>query len=176
MKQFKVLSRKTVAKYEKAQLDFETIQLPNGNIDEWVLMVYPDFYCAVTVKDNNVLMTKEWRQGPHAVMTQFTQSRAYHKTEEENMKELQKELKEEMGVIGGTYKNILKYAHGARLEGFTTVFLVTDFEIGETQRDENEIQEIIELPIKGLYNELLKNHIVMAETLLIAKLLEEQFT
>jgi hypothetical protein len=136
-------------------------------------MVYPDFYLAVTIKNNRVLMTKEWRQGPHDYLTQFAKARAIHITEKENLAELARELQEEMGVTGGHYQKQLRFAQGERLAGFTTVYFLTDFKLGNTNRDQGEIQEIVNMPIKGLFKELVKNHIVMAETLLVAKLLEE---
>jgi hypothetical protein len=176
MKNFEVIATKTVYRSVKVQVDKETISLPNGNMVEWDVMVYPDFYEAVTIKDNTVLLTKEWRQGPHDYLTQFTKARAPFKTEKENLTELKRELKEEMGVSGGEYQKILRFAQGERLTGFCTVYFVTNFSLGENNRDENEIQEIITLPIKGLYEELSSNHIVMPEALLIAKLLEEKFS
>lgn len=175
MGQFNVISKKTVFKAFKVQIDRETIKLPDGSMVEWDLMVYPDFYLAVTVKNDKVLMTKEWRQGPHDYLTQFTKARATHPTENENLAELAKELQEEIGATGGNYQKLIHFAHGERLAGYCTVYLVTDFKLGDTNRDSHEIQEVIELPIKGLFQELVDNHIVMAETLLVAKLLEEKF-
>jgi hypothetical protein len=175
MGQYNIIGKKTVFKAIKVQIDRETIKLPDGSIVEWDLMVYPDFYMAVTVKDGKVFMTKEWRQGPHDYLTQFTKARATHTTENENLAELAKELQEEIGVIGGNYQKLFRFAHGERLAGYCTVYLVTDFKLGDINRDPHEIQEIIGLPIKGLYQELINSHIVMAETLLVAKLLEEKF-
>jgi len=143
------------------QVDRETISLPNGNQAEWDLMVYPDFYEAAVIKDGKVLMTREWRQGPH-------------KTEEENLAELKRELKEELGVEGGDFEKVIRFAQGERLTGFCTVYFVTNFRLSETSRDANEIQELIELSIKNLYQELTAHHTVMPETLLIAKILEEE--
>jgi ADP-ribose pyrophosphatase len=174
MAQFKVISTETVFKSVKVQVDRETIQLPDGSHAEWDLMVYPDFYEAVTIKDNKVLMTKEWRQGPHDYLTQFTKARAPHKSEKDNLQGLARELSEELGVIGGKYQKLTRFSQGERLSGFCTVYLVTGFTLGNTNRDLGEIQEIVELPIKGLYQELINNHIVMAETLLVAKILESE--
>jgi len=176
MGNFKVIESNTLYKSEKVQVDREKIFLPTGNHVEWDVMVYPDFYLAVTIKDNNVLLTKEWRQGPHTYLTQFTKARANHKTEKENLTELARELKEEMGVEGGDYEKAVCFSQGERLTGFCTVYFVTNFNLAKTKRDENEIQELIKLPIRGLYKELSTNHVTMAESLLIAKLLEEKLS
>jgi len=177
MNKYKILNTKTVFKSAKVQVDRETVGLPNGNTADWDVMVYPNFYCGVTItSDEKVLMTREWRQGPHDLLTQFTAARAEHQAEEENLLELKRELKEELGVEDGKFEKIISFAQGTRLTGFRTVYFVTNFALGKTDRDENEIQEIISLPIKGLYSELSKNHITTSETLLIAKLLEENYT
>ena len=175
MGEYKIIGTKTLFKSEKVQVDRETISLPNGNQAEWDVMVYPDFYIAVTINNEKVLMTREWRQGPHDFLTQFTKARAPHKTEEENLAEITRELKEEMGVEGGDFEKVVRFAQGERLTGFCTVYFVTNFTLSETSRDANEIQEIIELPIKNLYQELSTRYTVMPETLLIAKILEERF-
>lgn len=176
MGNYQVLSKETVFKSQKVQVDRETIRLPDGKTTEWDVMIYPDFYSGVTVRNNEVIMTREWRQGPHDFLTQFTAARAPFETEAENLEELKRELNEELGLIGGKYEKILRFAQGTRLTGYRTVYLVTDFELGKTKRDEDEIQEIISLPIRNLYNELSTKHIVLPETLLIAKILEEKFS
>ncbi len=173
--EYKVIESKTVYKSEKVQVDKEKIGLPNGQIVEWEVMVYPNFLTGVPVEEGQVLMTKEWRQGPHDYLTQFTATRASHETESENLAELKRELGEELGVTDGDYEKIVHFAQGTRLTGFRTVYLVTNFCITSPDRDENEIQEIIRLPVKGLYLELTGKHVVTAETLLIAKLIEERF-
>ena len=114
-------------------------------------------------------MTKEWRLGPQKVMTQFTRS---HST----LDELRRELKEELGIIDGDFKKLLKYSYsrGNRTTGFNTIYTINNFKVTKTSRDKNEIQEIIQLPIENLFNNLIENHTVGAETLLIAKLVEEK--
>lgn len=173
MAKYRVIDRQTVFKSTKVQVDKELIELPDGSQAEWELMVYPNFYMAVTVRNGHVLMTKEWRQGPEDYLTQFTKARCPHNLEKDNLAELAKELREEMGVIGGKYQKLIRFCHGERLAGFCTVYLLTDFKLGSTNRDPGEFQEIVELPIKGLFQELANKHVVMAETLLVAKLLEE---
>lgn len=172
---FKVIRKKTVYKETKVQVDEEEILLPDGTIVNWPVVALPDFYFGATVKDGQAIMTKEWRQGPHDYLTQFTGARALHDSPEENIKELKRELKEELGLEGGKFKELIKFAKGTRLTGTDYYFVVTDFELGETKRDQTEFQEIMYIPVKGLYQELLQNHVVTAETLLIAKLLEERF-
>ncbi len=75
----------------------------------------------------------------------------------------------------GDFEKLIAFPWGFRTSGNVTYFIVENFSLGQTKRDENEIQEIIKLPIKGLYNELLQNHVVASDTLLVAKLLEEKY-
>lgn len=173
--QFKILSTTTVFKSEKLRVDRAKISLPNGNIAEWDVNVLPSFYFAAPVKNGLVLMTKEWRLGPNRPLTQFTAARCVYENESENLAELKRELCEELGLIGGTFTPLVTYAWGFRTTGDVTYFAVEDYSLGKTARDENEIQEIIRLPIKGLYRKLTTNHTATGGTLLAAKLLEEKF-
>ena len=157
--QFKIISKKTAYKAEKVQIDTAEISLPNGNVAHWDVVVMPTFYVGLPVVDGNVFMTREWRLGPAKVMTQFSGGRGISDNEEENLGELRRELKEELGLEGGTYEHLISFSAGVRTTG----------------DDENEIQDIISLPIQGLYDELNNNHVVTADTLLAAKLLEEKY-
>ena len=74
-----------------------------------------------------------------------------------------------------SWDEMITCQHGFRTMGKITYFILENFKQGETESDKNEIQEIITLPIKGLFRELLKKHTVTADTLLAAKLLEEKF-
>jgi len=172
---FKILGRKTLYKSVKLQIDRAKIQLPNGNIDKWDVNVLPSFYFGVPTVDGKVIMTREWRLGPNKVLTQFTGTRCVSDNENKNLGELKRELKEELGLEGGKYISQITFAWGFRTTGNVTYYTVEGFKIGKTSRDENEIQEIIKLPIKGLFDELLKNHVITSDTLLVAKLLEERY-
>ncbi len=176
MKQtYKVLSQQTVYKSLKLQVDKAKIMLPNGKVVEWDTNILPSFYFGVPIVDGKVLMTKEWRLGPRKVITQFTGSRCVSSSLQENLGELARELKEEIGIEKGEYKPLLSFLQGIRSSGKITYFAVENFKLGKTERDQGEFQEIISLPIKGLYQELLKKHRVTSDTLLIAKLLEENY-
>lgn len=173
--QFKILQSKIVYKSVKLQIDKARISLPNGNIVEWDTNILPSFYYGVPIKDDKVIMTREWRLGPNKIITQFTAARCVSDKEDENLGELRRELKEELGIEGGAYQNIISFPWGFRTSGDVAYFIVKDYSLGKTNRDENEIQEIITLPIKGLYNELINNHAATSDTLLVAKILEEKF-
>ncbi len=175
MKDYKVISSKTVFDSTKIRVDSRKIELPNGKVVEWNVVVFPGITTGVPIRNGKVLMVKEWRQGPETYLTQFTGARTPHESDEENLLELKREQKEEMGIIGGKYEMIVKVAMGPHITGFKTIYFITDFEVGDTARDEDELQELIELPIKGLYDELVKNHVVIGDTLLIAKILEERY-
>jgi hypothetical protein len=173
---FKILSRETAYKSQKNQVDRCTVLLPNGNQAPWDVNVLPNMMTGVTVIGDKVIMTKEYRLSVQDLLTQFTGARCVGTDEAENLKHLQRELKEELGIEGGRYEKLFSFATGSHTAGYRTVYLVTNFTIGDTQRDENELQDIITIPIKGLFQELSQNHIVTSDTLLIAKLLEEKYS
>lgn len=172
---FKILSKKLLFESHKFKIESVQVELPNGKSAEWDVNSIPDTYAAVPIKDGIVYMTKEWRTGPEDFLTQFTIARCEHNDFEKDLCELKREVQEELGIIEGNYEKIVTHNHSTRVTGKRTSFLVQNFTFGETNRDEDEFQEIIKIPIKGLYNELYSNHIVTAETLLVAKLLEERF-
>lgn len=108
-------------------------------------------------------------------MIQFTRSHA-------PLDELKRELREELGLINGSYKKLSlnKHSRGNRTTGFNEIYIVTDFKLIKPKRDQKgdyqELQELIKLPIKNLFSTLSDKYIVDAETLLIAKLIEEKYS
>lgn len=172
---FKILNSEVLYKSKKLQINSLEISLPNGNIVKWDVNVLPSFYYGIPVRDGRVMMTREWREGPGKIITQFTAARMIFNDEEKNLNEIRREMKEEMGLEGGEIEKLITFPWGFRTTGNVTYVIVKNFQIGKTDRDENEIQEIIELPIIGLYDELLQNHAATSDTLLVAKLLEERY-
>jgi ADP-ribose pyrophosphatase len=171
---YKLISRKQVYKGKKVNVFDETIQLPNSNFVEWDMVDFPDIFMAIPVtKDNQVLMVKQWRQGPKAIMTDFVGVRLDDKNEK-GLDALRRELSEELGLKGGKYEKLVVYSNGVRISGLRTIFLVTEFDQEEANLDENEIVEKVQIPVKGLYDELVANHTVTSDTLLMAKLVEER--
>lgn len=160
---YKLISRKQVYKGKKVNVFDETIQPPNGNIVEWDMVDYPDIYMAIPVtEDNTVLMVQQWRQGPKAIMTDFVGARL-DDPEEKGLEALKREVGEELGIIGGKYELLVKYSNGVRISGTRYIYLLTDFEKSKQNLDENELVEIIELSVEGLYKELRDYHIVTGD-------------
>ena len=77
--------------------------------------------------------------------------------------------------VGGKYEKLVEYSNGVRITGLRTIYLVTEFDIDKTKLEENEIVEKVEISLKGLYEELVENHTVTADTLLMAKLAEDKY-
>lgn len=173
---YQLISRNHVYKGKKVNVYDETIKLPNGNIVEWDMVDIPDIYMAIPVtKDEKVLLVKQWRQGPKSIMTDFVGARLDNKSEQ-GLAALKRELAEELGLIGGNYEKLVEYSNGVRISGFRTIYLVTEFDIDKTKLEENEIVEKVEIPLNGLYKELVENHVVTGDTLLMAKLAEEIYS
>lgn len=171
---FKILDTKTAYKSEKVQVDRCKVALPNGNVVTWDINVLPNMFFGIPLKDGYVYMTKEWRLGPNKILTQFTGARCFSTDYEENLKELKRELHEELGIAGGKYQKLVSFQNGIRTTGIRTYFIVTDFGLEKPKRNENEIQETNKLPVKGLFDTLIREHEVTADTLLAAKMIEKK--
>jgi hypothetical protein len=174
-KSYSVLTQKTIYKATKVEVDECSVLLPNGNKVEWSICVFPDILFAVPVQSNKVWMVREWRLGPKKIMTQFTGARCIHKSFQDNLKELTRELKEEQGIVKPKFTKLLETPQASHIQGNIIHVLVEDFKTTNPQREENEIQQMIQLPIKNLYTTLQCKHCATAETLLVAKLLEEKY-
>lgn len=175
MDSYKVIARNAVYKGKKVTVFDEKIQLPNGNIVEWDMVEFPDIYMAIPVTNKKtVLLVQQWRQGPKAMTTDFVGVRL-DDPNEDAMDALRRELNEELGIVGGKYEKLVEYSNGVRISGVRSIYLLVDFEQSEQNLDENELVDIIELPVKGLYKELSENHVVTGDTLLMAKLVEEKY-
>jgi len=172
---YKLIERKVLYKGKKVTVFDEKIQLPNGNIVEWDMVEFPDIYMAIPVTNNKtVLLVQQWRQGPKAITTDFVGVRL-DDPNEDAMEALKRELNEELGIVGGKFEKLVEYSNGVRISGGRSIYLLVDFEQSEQNLDENELVDIIELPVKGLYRELSENHVVTGDTLLMAKLVEEKY-
>jgi len=173
---YKLIERRVLYKGKKVTVFDEKIQLPNGNIVEWDMVEFPDIYMAIPVTNKKtVLLVQQWRQGPKAMTTDFVGVRL-DDPNEDAMDALRRELNEELGIVGGKYEKLVEYSNGVRISGVRSIYLLVDFEQSEQNLDENELVDIIELPVKGLYRELSENHVVTGDTLLMAKLVEEKFS
>lgn len=172
---YKLIERRVLYKGKKVTVFDEKIQLPNGNIVEWDMVEFPDIYMAIPVTNKKtVLLVQQWRQGPKAMTTDFVGVRL-DDPNEDAMDALRRELNEELGIVGGKYEKLVEYSNGVRISGVRSIYLLVDFEQSEQNLDENELVDIIELPVKGLYKELSENHVVTGDTLLMAKLVEEKY-
>lgn len=172
---YKLIERRVLYKGKKVTVFDEKIQLPNGNIVEWDMVEFPDIYMAIPVTNKKtVLLVQQWRQGPKAMTTDFVGVRL-DDPNEDAMDALRRELNEELGIVGGKYEKLVEYSNGVRISGVRSIYLLVDFEQSEQNLDENELVDIIELPVKGLYRELSENHVVTGDTLLMAKLVEEKY-
>lgn len=170
---YKILGTKNIFRGQKVNIDLEKIKLPNGNIVEWEVIAFPDFSIGIPLTEKNeVLFVREWRQGPRNFLLHLPAGRG---SREEGLANLKREVMEEMGIVGGKYDKLIEFPNGTRVTGKKSLYVVSDFRLDEPKRDENEIQEVISLPLKGLFQSITKNYIATSDILLIAKLIEENY-
>jgi hypothetical protein len=173
--QFKVIKREIVFKSEKVAIAKAVLQLPNNNQVEWFYSELPNLCFAAVVKEDQVIMVKEFRIGPGLIMTGFVGARNFTNNKGSDQPELTRELSEELGISNPKFEFVFQCNNGIHISGKVSYFLVTEFETGIAHPDNNELLEVVTLPIVGLYQELLTNHNTTPQTLLMAKILEQKF-
>ena len=176
--QFKKISSKKVYTSKKVAVIEDKIELPNGNTVFWDYYDLPNlFYGIVLSKDfKKVFLVREYRSGPSECIVNFTGARDLKNNQVNGIKELKRELEEEMGVVPLRLEFLMKIMNGTHIGGFKFFYLVIDYKKSILNPDKNELLEIIDLPVKGLYKRLVSDFIAPAEVLLMAKILEERFS
>ncbi len=170
---YKIINTKEVFRGKKISVISEKIQLPNGKIVEWEAIDNMNFIGAIPVsKKKEAIFTLEWRQGPECEILQIT----YGRTDDlDDLTSIKKELNEEVGIYGGKYRELITYASGTRKKGYKRLYIIEDFQIGRTNRDKDEIQKIIKIPINNIFKQIADNYITTSDILLAALLLQEKY-
>ncbi|MEI7579562.1 MAG: NUDIX hydrolase [bacterium] len=163
---FQILSSTT--RYQGNKLRFDTLKLktPENKVVEWDRVVISDIVYAVPItKENEVILVQEWRTGPEKVLTQLVGAR-YDENHAE-ISEIKRELEEEIGLQGGTFTKLIgNLSNGPHLSGFKSYYLVEDFTLGKIKRDENEILNIVKIPLDKVLKSLEQDYLTTTGTLL----------
>jgi len=155
-KDYKILNQKTVLRTHPFSVVKSRIKLPNKNIVEWHHTEGQQVVSAVVLTKNNyVILTHEFRVAAKGLVLDLPGGKTKAKTEKERIKELNRELQEEIGIKGKRIEKLasaLREPHSGRIEH---VYLVRDLEKSRLNPDKDEIIETVKLPLDKAIKEVL---------------------
>jgi len=146
---YKILERKIIGKSSKIDLVRKKIKLPNNKIVEWYHVEGADIVAAIVLTDNNkVILNKEYRVAADDIIVEIPAGKTNAKNEKERIKELNRELQEEIGYKAKKIEKLttaLRSPHNSRR---VHIYLATDLEKSTLKPDSGELIETIKLPLE----------------------------
>ncbi|MBI4010054.1 MAG: NUDIX hydrolase [Candidatus Aenigmarchaeota archaeon] len=171
-----ILEKKSILKTGRLEVISAKAKLDNGNLVNFSYAKFPMTVSIVPVdKNNNVYLTKEWRLAWERHIIQIPAGVCENK-EEENNPEIRaaKELVEEVGMKAKTLEKLATTAVSANSNGIHHIFLAIELDKTEKKPEENEIIEVIKMPINKAFKMFLDGELTTAYTLLGLKLAKEK--
>ena len=144
---FKILSQETAFKGQIFDVVKSRISLPNGKIANWESIKGPEIVVGVVLTDKNtVILKKEFRAAHGEITLETPAGKADAKTEKERVKELNRELQEEIGIKGNKIEKLYSGFLEAHNSKMLHIYLVRGLEKSELPPDNDEIIETFEMP------------------------------
>lgn len=143
----------------------DRILLPNGNTSTREYIKHNGAACVVPVdKDNNVIITEQYRYPFGKVLTEIPAGKLDSK-DEPHLDAALRELKEETGY---TAKKVIYlgefYGACAYTNEIIHMYLATELSEGEQQLDADEFLNVKKVPIEKLVDEIMKGNIPDGKT------------
>ena len=172
----KILEKKALLKFNRLEVISAKAKLDNGNLIHFTYSKFPVTVSIVPVDEsNNVYLCKEWRVAWENYIVQIPAGICETKEEERGPSvRAHKELEEEIGMKAKKLEKLATFVVSANSNGLHHLFLAT--ELTETKRhlEDDEIIELIKMPINKAYQMLLKSELTPGYTLLGLKLAKEK--
>ena len=163
----KILEKKSLLKSDRLEVISAKAKLDNGNLVNFTYTKFPDVVSVVPVdKNNNVYLCKEWRVAWGKHIVQLPAGTCDSKKEEVNPSiRAHKELKEEVGLKAKRLEKLVTFGISANSRGLHHSFLATGLTKVKRTPEENEIIEVIRMPIKKAYEMFLKGELTTSYTI-----------
>jgi len=156
----------------------DEIRQPDGNIGTRELIRHIGAVCVVPVTDDNkVIMENQYRYPIAQAIIEIPAGKL-DAVDEDRLEAAQRELREETGYTADKWIDMgLYYPAPAYSDEKITMYLATGLHKGETDLDEDEFIEVMEIPIDDLVNDIMSGKITDGKTqvaiLKAAKLLDK---
>lgn len=171
-----ILEKKSLLKSDRLEVISAKAKLDNGNLVNFTYGKFPMTVSIVPVDEsNNVFLCKEWRVAWEDYVTQIPAGICETKDEENNPSlRAHKELEEEIGMKAKKLEKLATFIVSANSKGLHHLFLATGLTKTERKLEDDEVIELIKMPINKAYEMLLKNNLIPGYTLLGLKLAKEK--
>lgn len=171
-----ILEKKSLLKSDRLEVISAKAKFDNGNLVNFTYTKFPMTVSIVPVdENNNVYLCKEWRVAWEKYIIQLPAGVCENKEEEKNPSiRANKELIEEIGMKAERLEKLVTSGISANSNGIHHIFLATNLSKAESKPEENEIIEVIKMPINKAYEMFLSGELTTAYTILGLKLAKEK--
>lgn len=171
-----ILEKKSLLKSDRLEVISAKARLDNDNLVNFIYTKFPMTVSVVPVDENkNTYLCKEWRVAWERHIIQIPAGVCENKEEENNPRiRAEKELTEEIGMTTKRLDKLATTAVSANSNGVHHIFLATGLSKVKRKLEENEIIEVIKMPINKAYEMFLNGELTTAYTILGIKLAKEK--
>jgi ADP-ribose pyrophosphatase len=145
---YKILNQKILTKTAIFEIIKTKLRLPNDKIVERYNISGKEVVAAVVINDKGeVILNREFRIVAKDLILEIPAGKTDAKSEIERIKELNRELQEEVGVKGKKIEKLVSALRGPHNNRRVHIYLVRDLEKSRLPADSGELIETIKLPI-----------------------------
>lgn len=131
---------------------------PNGALTTWSYIQEVDYVVAVPVREDGcVFLKKEYRVSRNEVVLEVPSGRARDQTEVALLCEVNRELQEEVGLKAKNLKRLISFYPWNHASFRVHIYLATDLRPSRLKPDENEVIEVVVLPLNEALTEVIRN-------------------
>lgn len=160
MPETKILSTKTVFTSKYFKVNNVTIERTGKQFTKDIIERTPVVLILPYTTDNMIFMERQYRDALQRMSLELVAGQM--DPGEDPLKAAQRELQEETGLIAKKWKKIAKWDQAVNMQTEVHVFFATDLEEGEPHLDEDEVIEVIKMPLTEVLEKIENNEMTAA--------------
>lgn len=159
------VSSKRVYDGEVLHIDEDIITIPNGKLASREIVRHIGAVCIIPVTDEgNVIMERQFRYPVNRVILEIPAGKLDSKSED-HLEAAKRELREETGITADTWVDIGDYLPApAYSDELITMYMAKGLHKGSQDLDEDEFLDVIEVPLKELFDDVMAGKIKDGKT------------
>jgi ADP-ribose pyrophosphatase len=146
MTQSKIIAKKEVFKSRHFSIDHITVGKNGKTFEKDLIERIPIVLVLPYTKDNEVYLELQYRDAFEKKILEVVAGSMDH-PDEEPLTAAKRELKEETGLSAATWKPLGTWELSVNMKAKIHVFLATDLTEGQAHLDEDEIIEVVKMPL-----------------------------